>query len=87
MLASAGAANAPTLQAVEQAAGAPDIRRQEGAGVALTYRLENCALLLIFTADAQQTMRLREASPSARHAGQASPSLDQCAAEASARRH
>ena len=54
--------------------------------MALTYRFNSCALLLIFTADAHNTMRLADAHPSARQAGQAVPTLDQCAIEAEARR-
>lgn len=66
--------------------GDPDIVRQEGAGAAWTYRLETCALLLLFSADARNEMRLAEVNPSARQASAAAPSLEQCAAEASARR-
>ncbi len=66
--------------------GAADIARQDGVGVALTYRLENCALLLLFAADARNQMRLREAHAGVRRAGEASPSFEVCAAEAGARR-
>lgn len=66
--------------------GRPDLTRQDGAGAALTYRLDSCALLLLFTADTHNVMRLNEAHPSARHPGQEAPSLDQCASEAGARR-
>lgn len=86
LLAAAGSAAAPTQNEVERTLGPADIVRRDGAGAALTYRLETCALLLLFAADAQNEMRLAEASPSARRAGAAAPSLDQCAAEASARR-
>ncbi len=65
--------------------GAADITRHDGAGVALTYRLDHCALLLVFSADAQNQMRLSDAHPSARNAGEASPTVEQCAAEATAR--
>ena len=85
VLASAGRTNAPTQTEVERALGRPDIARQDGAGAALTYRLETCALLLLFAADARNDLRLAEAHPSARQAGAAAPSLDLCAAEASAR--
>lgn len=85
LLALAGRANAPTRADIERTFGAADITRQDGAGVALTYRLNNCALLLVFTADAQNAMRLADAHPSARQAGQAAPTLDQCATEAEAR--
>ena len=86
LLAAAGRADAPTQREIERALGPADISRREGAGAALTYRLENCALLLLFTADARNEMRLAEASPSPRRAGDPAPSLEQCAAEASARR-
>jgi hypothetical protein len=86
MLRSAGGSDAPTQADVERVFGRADIVRQEGAGAALTYRLENCALMLLFAADARNTMRLTEAHPSARRAGQVAPSLDQCAAEIAARR-
>ena len=85
VLASAGRANASTQAEVERALGRPDIARQDGAGAALTYRLETCALLLLFEADARNDLRLAEAHPGARVAGAAPPSLGQCAAEASAR--
>ena len=85
LLAQAGRADAPTREAIERVIGAADITRQDGVGVALTYRLEHCALLLLFATDAQNAMRLREAHPSARRTGEAAPSLDQCAAEAGAR--
>jgi hypothetical protein len=86
VLASAGRANAASRADLERALGAPDIERQEGAGVALTYRLDSCALLLLLTADARNEMRLAEAHASARRAGEPTPSLDQCAAEAAQRR-
>lgn len=86
LLAAAGRADAPTQSEVEHALGPADISRRDGAGAALTYRLENCALLLLFAADARNEMRLAEANPSARRAGSEAPSLEQCANEASARR-
>lgn len=86
MLSLAGRANAPTRSDIERAFGAADIARQDGAGLALTYRLNTCALLLIFTADAHNAMRLADVHPSARQPGQAAPALDQCAAEAEAHR-
>lgn len=85
LLAAAGAPNAPTQAEVERILGHADIARQDGAGAALTYRLEHCALLLLFAADAGNALRLAEAHPSARRSGEAAPSLAQCAAEASAR--
>lgn len=86
LLRAAGGANAPTQQDAERLFGDADITRREGAGTALTYRFESCALLLLFAADSRNTMRLAEAHPSARHAGATAPSLDQCATEAAARR-
>jgi hypothetical protein len=86
VLASAGRANAANRADLERALGAPDIERREGAGVALTYRLETCALLLLLTADGRNEMRLAEAHPSARRPGEATPSVEQCVAEASQRR-
>ncbi|HVV33157.1 MAG TPA: hypothetical protein VHC73_08030 [Vitreimonas sp.] len=85
LLAAAGRPNAPTQADIERAMGAADITRHDGAGVALTYRLDRCALLLVFSADAQNQMRLSDAHPSARNAGEASPTVEQCAAEAMAR--
>lgn len=85
VLSLAGRPNAPTQAEVERVLGRPDLARQDGAGAALTYRLDTCALLLLFTADAHNTMRLNEVHPSARHAGPEAPSVDQCATEAGAR--
>lgn len=70
------------MQDIERAFGQADIVRRDGAGTAMTYRFETCALLLLFSADSRNTMRLAEAHPSARQANGATPSLDQCAAEA-----
>ena len=86
LLAQAGRADAPTRADIERTFGAADITRQDGAGVALTYRLNTCALLLVVTADARNAMRLADAHASARQAGQAAPTLDQCGAEAEAHR-
>ena len=86
LLQRAGAADAPTPDAIQRALGAADIARQDGVGVALTYRLEHCALLLLFAADARNQMRLREAHAGARRVGELAPSLEVCAAEAGARR-
>ena len=86
MLRAAGSAEAPSVQDIERLFGQADIARRDGAGAALTYRFDTCALLLLFAADGRNTMRLAEAHPSARRANVAAPSLDQCAAEAAARR-
>ena len=85
LLAAAGRADAPTQAQIEQAIGPADIARHDGAGVALTYRLDHCALLLVFSADAQNQMRLADAHASARNAGAATPSVAACADEAQAR--
>jgi hypothetical protein len=85
LLRRAGGADAPSEQEVARLMGRPDLVRREGAGAAITYRFEQCALLLLFTADERNTMRLREAAPGARQAGATAPTLDQCAAEADAR--
>jgi hypothetical protein len=86
LLASAGRADAPSRAEVDRAMGAPDIERRDGAGMALTYRLESCALLLLLTADARNEMRLAEAHAGPRRAGEPAPTLEQCAAEATQRR-
>lgn len=86
LLGSAGRADAPSQAEIERAFGPPDISRQDGAGAALTYRLESCALMLVFSGDARNEMRLAEAHASARRAGEAAPSLEACATEADARR-
>ncbi len=85
MLSAAGRADAPTQQAVESLLGRPDLARQDGAGAALTYRYGQCALLLLFTADTRNAMRLAEAHAGPRRSGEPAPSLEQCAAEADAR--
>ncbi len=83
MLAAAGEASAPTQAEIERTFGRPNIARHEGAGAALTYRLESCALLLLFEADQRNALRLAQAHASARRSGETAPSLDQCASEAS----
>ena len=85
MLAAAGGADAPTRVEIERIFGQPDLARQDGAGAALTYRLQSCALLLLFETDGDNRFRLAEAHASARRAGEEAPSLDQCAAEIAAR--
>ncbi|MFT3728549.1 MAG: hypothetical protein QM759_12050 [Terricaulis sp.] len=85
LLATAGRPNAATQADIERAMGPADITRRDGAGVALTYRLNSCALLLVFGANAQNEMRLSDAHASAMQAGAAAPSVSQCAAEATAR--
>ncbi len=87
LLRSAGERDAAIVTAVERTLGPADVRRQDGAGAALTYRYETCALLLVFAADAQNQFRLAEAHPGPRRTGAPRPSLDQCAVEAAARTH
>lgn len=82
LLAAAGGANAPSEEEIRRALGEPAIARRDGAGAALTYRFEQCGLLLLFERDPQNTLRLGEAHPSARRAGVSAPSLDACVAEA-----
>jgi len=84
-LGAAGQADAPTQQAVTRAMGQADVARQDGAGAALTYRLESCALVLLFSSNAESELRLAEAFPGPRRAGAAVPDLETCAAEAIAR--
>jgi hypothetical protein len=85
LLAAAGQADAPTRAAIERELGEADIAREEGAGLALTYRLPTCALLLLFSANERNELRLREAHVSPRRPGETLPTLERCAAEAHAR--
>lgn len=86
LLRGAGGESAATIEAMERALGAPDIRRAEGAGASLTYRYDDCALLLVFAADARGAMRLSAVNPGPRRLEEARPTLEQCAASAAARR-
>src|SRR5262249_43608512 len=74
ILSNAGRPNAPAMDQVVHALGAADITRHDGVGVALTYRTDHCALLLLFTQDQRNVMRLAEADPGARRAGDPAPS-------------
>lgn len=85
LLRTAGTREAATPQAIEREMGAADLRRAEGAGLLLTYRMPDCALLLVFSADARNQMRLVEASPGPERLGEPRPTLEQCAAAAAAR--
>jgi hypothetical protein len=69
---------APNLESVERALGPADLTRREGAGATLTYRFEQCALLLVFAADTANTMRLASAHPGPRRTGDPAPSLEAC---------
>lgn len=86
LLAAAGQPDAPTRAAIERELGQPDIARQEGQGLSLTYRLPSCALLLLFAANERNELRLEQAHVSPRRTGDALPTLERCAAEANARR-
>ncbi len=85
LLRAAGAATAPTIAEAQAILGPADIARTDGAGAMLTYRLETCALLLVFAADSANTLRLADAHASARAPSAPAPSLDVCGAEADAR--
>lgn len=80
LLQRAGRADAPSVEAVERALGAADLRREDGAGTLLTYRRPGCALLLVFSEG-----RLAEANAGPERLGAARPTLGQCAAALSAR--
>lgn len=82
MLRAAGHDTGPTQAEIVRVFGAPAISRQEGASAALTYRLETCALLMLFEPDARNVQRLTLVHASARRVGAPAPSLEQCAAEA-----
>lgn len=81
----AGGADAPTMEALVRVLGAADVSRQEGVGAMLTYRSDSCALVLMFTADARNEMRLREALSMPRREGEQAPALAQCVTAAEAR--
>ena len=85
MLSRAGQADAPTLAALQSAFGTPDLERREGAGAILTYRLDSCALVLVFVADPRNEFRLSEASAQPARPELQAPSLADCAAAAEAR--
>ncbi|MBL8549861.1 MAG: hypothetical protein JNJ73_07730 [Hyphomonadaceae bacterium] len=85
LLARAGQADAPSLTALSRTFGQPDVQRREGAGAILTYRLESCALVLVFAADGRNEFRLSEASAQPARAEAQAPELAECAAAAEAR--
>lgn len=82
---STNGADAPRLEQVQNVLGAPDVARREGAGAALTYRYETCALLIVFAADESGGMRLQQTFAEARRARVDAPDLQSCAREALAR--
>ena len=85
LLAQAGRPDAPTLAALTRTFGRPDLERREGAGAILTYRLDSCALVLVFAADARNEFRLSEASAQPAAPEMQAPQLEDCAAAAEAR--
>lgn len=86
MIERAGHQDAPTLASIERALGAADVARHEGAGAILTYRSESCALVLLFTADGRNEMRLADAQARPRRDGEPLPAMDVCVAAAETRR-
>lgn len=86
-LAKAGQADAPTYEQALALFGAPDVSTREGRGGLLSYRLPGCALALAFAMDGAGALRLAavEAGPTTPRDGV--PSLETCAALASARRN
>jgi hypothetical protein len=84
-LARAGHADAPTLAALQQTFGPADMERREGAGAILTYRLDACSLVLVFTADSRNEFRLAEASAQPARTDEPTPALTACADAARAR--
>ena len=73
---------APALLDVERVMGSPDIMRREGEGMALTYRLDTCALLLVLRSEADAPAQLSGVYPGPRRGGAAEPTLQTCAREA-----
>jgi hypothetical protein len=86
LLRQAGTSDAPLLEEVQRTWGQADVARREAAGALLTYRLQTCALVLGFSANSLNQMRLAAVEPGPRRFGDTPPSLDQCAAELDARR-
>lgn len=81
----AGAPDAIALDAALAAFGPADVDRREGRGAILTWRLERCALILVFAADATGRLRAQAAEAGPRRAGAPSASLEECVAAAQAR--
>jgi hypothetical protein len=65
--------------------GPADVDRRDGAGAMLAYRLEGCALLLLFAQDESGALRLSEARSGERRVGVAPLPLRECVAAARAR--
>jgi hypothetical protein len=85
LLRRAGREDAPVLDDVLAMLGGADVARRETAGALLTYRLPNCSLVLAFTMDGLNRLRLAQVQTGAPRFGDPAPSLDQCAAELDAR--
>jgi hypothetical protein len=81
----AGQADAPTPDQALALVGKPDLERRDGLGIFQTYRLEPCALLLAFAADARGVQRLQRAEAGVRRAGDPPPDRTTCCAAAAAR--
>jgi hypothetical protein len=73
------------LEDVLALVGEADVARRETAGALLTYRLPGCSLVLAFSADGLNRLRLAQVHTGAPRFGDPAPSLDQCAAELDAR--
>jgi hypothetical protein len=86
LLRRAGREDAPLYDDVQRLLGPADVARRETAGALLTYRLDNCALVLAFAMDNLNRLRLTDVAPGAPRFGDPAPSLDQCAAALEARR-
>lgn len=86
LLRRAGREDAPLYEDVQRLLGPADVARRETEGALLTYRLENCSLVLAFAADNLNRLRLTDVAPGAPRFGDPAPSLDQCATALEARR-
>ncbi len=80
-----GRPDALSLRDALAAFGPADVDRREGQGAILTWKLERCALILVFAADAAGALRAQAAQAGVRRAGETAVSLDQCLEAAEAR--
>jgi hypothetical protein len=81
----AGAGDAMTPEGARTLFGRADVERVDGAGAMLTYRLQTCALALVFAAPPGGDLRLGAVEAAARDPRGPTPSLAQCVTEARAR--
>jgi hypothetical protein len=81
----AGAGDAMTPEGARVLFGRADIERVDGAGAMLTYRMQTCALALVFAAPNGGDLRLGAIEAAARNPRTPAPSLAQCVSEARAR--